>query len=165
MAHETGVAIDWLLDGNPKVLPYASNGTPFTRDTFDRARSSKLPMRFSREVIEYDAHQFSEALISILHAAYAEGESALVHYKIWRAITELAKEFGAEKIWQSQADILRNALFARHEWREEHPLTGKKWPGVLFAHEWPEEEPGSRRTAKKPRRKKRSSPQRRRRKA
>src|SRR4029453_4122728 len=98
IAHETGVAIDWLLDGNPKVLPYAPNGTPFTRATFDRARSSKLPMPFSREVMKevilpFATSEFSKGIASILDAAYAKGDAELATYKISRAISELAREF------------------------------------------------------------------------
>jgi transcriptional regulator with XRE-family HTH domain len=95
MSHETGVAMDWLLDGNPKVLPYARDGTPFTRDIFDRARS-KLITPINRVLIQFAGREFSEAVVSILRAAYTKGNAELAVYKVGRAINELAREFGGE---------------------------------------------------------------------
>jgi hypothetical protein len=126
MAHETGVAMNWLLDGNPKVPPYARNQTPFTRATFDRARSKAITP-FSGVIIPFAVREFSEAIASILHAAYASGDAELATYKIGRAITELASEFGGEKAkrWEFVTQALRRHFFAHHEQREE-ALTAKK---------------------------------------
>jgi hypothetical protein len=147
MAHETGVAMNWLLDGNPKALPRARNGTPFSRAVFDRVRSSKLPTPFSRALVPVAVREFSEALASIMYAAYAKGDAELATYKIGRSIVDLAKEFGGEraKHWESVTEALRN-FFAYPE-RVSTALTQS-----------PHQREKESLAVKKPRRKKRSSP-------
>src|SRR5205809_916390 len=42
ISHETGVAIAWLLNGNPKAAPVTKSGKPFTREFFEQFRARKI---------------------------------------------------------------------------------------------------------------------------
>jgi DNA-binding XRE family transcriptional regulator len=124
MAHETGVAMNWLLDGNPKVSPVARNGTPFTHATFDRARSKRVTP-FKAVTIAFAGHEYSKAISSILRAAHAKGNGELAVYKIGRAINDFAREFGdgPSEHLEFASEAFRRFFFAP---RKEKPLPAKK---------------------------------------
>jgi transcriptional regulator with XRE-family HTH domain len=103
IATETGVALDWLLDGNPKEKPYViepRNGPRerYTRELFEKiqAAKSKGPQELPNDLKFTLAINTICPWISVLYKASKDGQLDLAVYLMGKAIDELAERFGKD---------------------------------------------------------------------
>lgn len=95
IAHETGAAVSWLLEGKP-TLPVSRSGKPYTRELFERARAKEEDPGDLLYVIVLPV-ACGSAIKSVLRVASRNRDISLAVYKIKRAVNDLINEFCSPK--------------------------------------------------------------------
>ena len=95
IAHETGVSIKWLLNGDPAAPPIATNGTRYTLETFERARC-KGPKLIDRIMVPVFTLYYYGLIRGILRSALKKGDAELAAYRISSELEKISKQFGFE---------------------------------------------------------------------
>lgn len=132
IAHETGVAIDWLLAGNPQIPPLDQAGQPYTTQTYEawRTKRKNLVDPFQWELslfqIKFSLGNFQRALRIILEAAHARREVPLAAYKISKALTALQEEFGVPSGAGADRPEVFMAALGSHSWTQHIATLRKK---------------------------------------
>lgn len=92
LASETGIALKWLLDGDPSSPPVGTHGNPYTKDTFQlhRSRATKgtIPMSAAARI-----HNIMLEVLTIADSSRRRGREELFFWKLNQALGELREEF------------------------------------------------------------------------
>lgn len=96
MSHQTGVALPWLLDGNPAAPPVDTKGQPYSLKAYARAREKKVD-QVDKVVVHFNTLIMYAAMRSLLQTAVKTGDLTLATYKLGRAINQIAEEFKSAK--------------------------------------------------------------------
>lgn len=108
IAHETGAAVSWLLEGKPTPA-ISRTGKPYTKEIFERTRA-KGENPFDPLLRRFTAMACNNAIESILRIAERDGDLSLAVYKVQKAVQTLVNEFGSPR------DIAENKLLTfRHD--------------------------------------------------
>jgi hypothetical protein len=105
VSQHTGVSVAWLLGDDRHKQPVAMDGTPYTRETFDRYEASRdndgkaraLPenMKANAAFLGYQCRQLLRSLVvklgRIMLAGYASGKTGFVFWRLEKEIQRLAK--------------------------------------------------------------------------
>jgi transcriptional regulator with XRE-family HTH domain len=115
ISHETGVPLQWLLKGDPLQPALGLDGSPYSRESYDRFRARKTPRnKFIDELMLPIYSLICHAEIrAIAESAHNRGaDFQLFRYKLDLVLSELAREFGACKSIGSAApsDVALRAL-------------------------------------------------------
>ena len=98
LLHETGIAPEWLLGGNPLAVPRSLRGERYTKSSFDRAQAAKAVLDRPPETwLLNEALDLCARLVSTLSKASAQKKYQLAFYKASKAIQALASDFGQDK--------------------------------------------------------------------
>jgi transcriptional regulator with XRE-family HTH domain len=96
--HETGVSLDWLLNGDPAAPPITNRGEPYTKEIFEKAQAEKIyydrPHPFFQKT---DALQCCARLAGILKSASDGAQYFMAKYKLGGVLGALEKQFGGEQ--------------------------------------------------------------------
>jgi transcriptional regulator with XRE-family HTH domain len=98
MFHETGISLDWLLEGDPSAPAISARGEPYTRAKFDEAQAKKI--YYDRPTPKYrnlDAFSFCTRIIAILKSAATRKNYHMASYKAHVALGSLEREFGTDE--------------------------------------------------------------------
>lgn len=126
MFHETGISLDWLLNGDPAAPPVSGRGEPYTRVKFEQAQAEKIHYDQPHPVFRNNnALGFCARLIAILESASARKNYHMALYKVHTALDSLQGEFGMdESLYQyagrhhvnnSMAVMLLKGILAREK--------------------------------------------------
>lgn len=98
MAHESGVALSWLLDGEVEAEPISKRNEPYTREAFDQHRALR-DVRAATEgwMLPLDAMSLYGQMRAILSSADSAGNYPLARYKVAKMLKALAVEFGQDR--------------------------------------------------------------------
>ena len=124
IAHETGVAVDWLLAGDPGAPALDQSGNAYTTQTYFawRAKRRSLVDPFQAELSEFQVKfalgNFQRALDIIFKAAHAKREVPLAAYKISKAINDWQKEFGVPEGAGAERPEVFMAALGSNSWTQ-----------------------------------------------
>jgi transcriptional regulator with XRE-family HTH domain len=104
ISQQTGVAIKWLLDGDPKDKPYSidpgdNSRRPYSKELFEKIQARKAPkIRFSRNLKRDLVFAIPPIVdwLSIYANAAKTGQDDLALYLMNRYLDQLAKRFGKD---------------------------------------------------------------------
>jgi hypothetical protein len=99
MNQETGISIQWLMDGNPTAPPISVDGRPYTKKIYDEVQArEKYRKKYLTTVqdfaVKQRAQEFFRAICAILVNANRNRNYYLADYRTVKAIQELRDEFG-----------------------------------------------------------------------
>ena len=101
MSHQTGVSMEWLLNGDPLARPFTTRSGPrpwreFTRQEFEsHVALMKAVDHTPKSTFSYDFITLAAKLRRILHTANQAHNYHLARWKITRALDELARALDA----------------------------------------------------------------------
>ena len=97
MSQETGISLQWLIDGDAKAPPISVLGQPYTEKLFHLAQATKGFFDSPPEsFLNGDALDLWARLAAILTSASNRGEYQMAAYKAMKAIQQLGMEFGQD---------------------------------------------------------------------
>jgi hypothetical protein len=99
MNDESGISIEWLMDGNPAAPPISQDGREYTKEIYVEVQArKKYQKKYLATVQDFAvkerAQEFFRAVCAILVNANRKRNFYLADYRIVRAIQELRAEFG-----------------------------------------------------------------------
>jgi hypothetical protein len=94
IAHETGVAVWWLLAGNPSTPAVAYNREPYTKAHYERRRIELREQRTHEDGnARHDLVLTLHSILSVFHAAQRTNSDPLVAYRLGAFCRILKDEF------------------------------------------------------------------------
>ena len=134
IAEETGVSIDWLLEGNAKQKPYVRTSPdrskePYKKEYFENVQSwrkhrDRSPNSYAKPQVRlWPALAAIGDWLSVYHKAVETGEADLVRYLMRKFLDSLVERFGKndQTFMLSNADVritlanARELVFGRRE--------------------------------------------------
>jgi len=104
IAQETGVALSWLLDGDPNVKPYSEMETgpvPWNKEIFETVQAMQRPLGLRRtsypDVLTIITMQtLMDDWLPIFNAAVKAEKGYLAQYYLKRFLQDMRKKFGED---------------------------------------------------------------------
>ena len=93
--HETGVSIDWLLNGDPAAPILGADRRPYTREFYDRWRANRRRPGSNKAVSRSAIWHYLDVR-QLLSGAARTGDADLVSYKISTALRRIASDHEIE---------------------------------------------------------------------
>jgi transcriptional regulator with XRE-family HTH domain len=93
--HETGVSIDWLLNGDPDAPIFTVDRRPYTREFYDRWRAKRRQPGPNKAVSQSAIWHYLDVR-QLLRGAARTGDADLVSYKISKALHRIASDHKLE---------------------------------------------------------------------
>jgi transcriptional regulator with XRE-family HTH domain len=100
IAHETGVAIGWLLDANPKTRPTTQDGQPYSLETFRQTRAARAKNTVdvtSKCAVHSMTLIYYAGIRALLHSALRRGDLNLVAWRLTDVLNPLLEEFDCKR--------------------------------------------------------------------
>lgn len=102
IAAETGISLEWLLEGDPRKTPLNHVGEPYKKEDFEEMVSLNESPKGDREDTALAARMNTAFLLTayvrIASSAMRQGKLRLLTWKAKRAIAALAQDFGEDEI-------------------------------------------------------------------
>ncbi len=127
MNYESGISIQWLMDGNTAAPPISADGRAYTREIYDQVQARK---KYFATVGDSDVQSAAldvlRAICAILVNANRKRNYHLAVYRIAKAIAELRDEFGEASDFSGYDKVLDyvkllDYVLARYRGRESLP--------------------------------------------
>jgi hypothetical protein len=150
IAHETGVAVWWLLAGNPSTPAVAYNREPYTKSFYERRRIELREQRGENSNARGDLVLGLHSIIASFHAAGTNADP-LVAYKLTEFCRTLREEFGQSDDKKCEKFGLEVCRALAHQIK--HPEGSGDYDGVtiLAASPKPERQRAPRKKPRPPR--------------
>ena len=125
IALETGVAMKWLLDGNPSIAPFREDRLihepgDFSKAAFERRRAERAVGESGSIHLIHIPAASGARLTAIEGAARDNPDWKIAHYRISKFLESLEKEFGLSKEHLDQ-ELLKQELWRDFENLFEDP--------------------------------------------
>jgi transcriptional regulator with XRE-family HTH domain len=108
MYYNTGISLEWLMDGDPTAPPVSTDGRPYTNANFEGAQARKKYFATSEDYeVGRLALKFFRAICAILvNANRKQRNYPLAVYRTAKALGELRAEFGEAEDLDSVGKVL-----------------------------------------------------------
>jgi|EndMetStandDraft_4_1072995.scaffolds.fasta_scaffold07646_5 transcriptional regulator with XRE-family HTH domain len=136
ISRETGVALAWLLDGDPDVRPYHDevwNGGVYDRETFEEIQAYKkenfdfeiIPPEDTPDRLLISSIATTLPWLSIYSAARKQGKDKIAIYVLHKCFREMQERFGRDEEIEKQVSDRTRITQEDQEWTFHYDSEGK----------------------------------------